>query len=66
MKCQHQKCEDDAAYRAFWPGRASILYCQYHREVAENIAKSAGFNLVLNDLDAEKLARLDPTNLGDV
>jgi len=66
MKCQHQKCEEDAQYKAFWPGRASILYCEYHKDMAVNIAKSADFNLIVNNLDAEKLATLDPTNLDNV
>ena len=64
MKCIHQKCETEADFKVFWPGRAPSDYCEYHKDIAINVSRNMGFELVVENLNAARLVKIDPTNLG--
>jgi hypothetical protein len=64
MKCIHRNCEKEADFKVYWPGRAPALYCELHKDMATNVANNMGFQLIVENLDASKLAKIDPTNLG--
>jgi hypothetical protein len=51
MKCQHQGCEEKAAYRISQQGRESLFYCSDHA------AKALGFpsaGVLQTDADDER------------
>ena len=63
LVCNHRSCDNEADFKIYWPGRAPIALCEPHKDIAVNMATGMGFQLVVENLMAEKLTKIDPTNL---
>ena len=49
--CEQHRCEEEAKFRMYWPGRTPINVCYPHLRQAENIARSLGFPLPWSQLE---------------
>ena len=43
MNCTADGCDEEAAFRLFWPGRNPIAKCEAHMAQAQRVAEAMGF-----------------------